>query len=119
MLRLHNSWHIVSAQLMLVAITKTIIVVVIERDYCCDFTLEKPLSLRGKINRQKFLLIQVEQQLLHLLERHLSNIYQFPGTEQELEKTNMKICVIKRPTITPASQAHSQRTWFQNRRVFT
>lgn len=41
MLRLRNIWHIVSAQLTLAATTITIIIVVIERDYCCDFTLEK------------------------------------------------------------------------------
>lgn len=58
MLRLHRIWHIVSAPVISAAII-TIIITVIERDYFCDFTLEKPNKVRIatdlKINRQKVL----------------------------------------------------------------
>lgn len=59
MLRLHRIWHIVSTQVISAAIIITIIITVIERDYFCDFTLEKPNKVRIatdiKINRQKVL----------------------------------------------------------------
>ena len=49
----------VSTQVISAAIIITIIITVIERDYFCDFTLEKPNKVRIatdiKINRQKVL----------------------------------------------------------------
>lgn len=50
----------------------------------------------------------MNQRLLHLLEGNLSNIDQLPGTVQKLEKNNMKIHVIIRPIMIPATEAQSE-----------
>lgn len=50
MLRFHSIWHTVSAQLIPAASTITVITVVIERDDCCGFPLEKANKARRVID---------------------------------------------------------------------